>query len=218
MIAENLLSLKKNILAKVTLVAVSKFHPESSISEAYQTGHRAFGENRVQELVSKYESLPKDIEWHLLGTLQRNKAKYIVPFIHLIHSVDSESLLAEINKEAQKIGRKINVLLQIYIAKEESKHGLSEEEALDILNKKKQFPFIQFSGLMGMATNTENQAVVRNEFKGLSIFFNKIKNAYFQDDSGFKILSMGMSGDYELAIEEGSTMVRIGSAIFGNRN
>lgn len=200
----------------VTLVAVSKTQPNKAIIEAYQTGQRVFGENKVQELVAKYESLPKDIEWHMIGHLQSNKVKYIAPFVHLIHGIDSFKLLAEVNKHALSNHRIINVLLQVFIAKEETKFGVSEEEIIDLLNSKafQELKNIKVVGLMGMATNTDNEQQIRNEFKGLKKLFLQLQTLNFK----LQTLSMGMSSDYKIAIEEGSTMIRIGSSIFGERN
>jgi pyridoxal phosphate enzyme (YggS family) len=210
-IQENLLRIKSELPKEVTLIAVSKTKPNEQILEAYNAGQRDFGENRVQEIVPKHEALPKDIRWHLIGHLQTNKVKFIAPFVHLIHSVDSESLLAEINKQAKKCNRVIPVLLQIFIAQEETKFGFSFEEAEKIIseNPETKYPNVKIVGLMGMATNTENQEQIRDEFRKLHQF--KIQN------SKFKTLSIGMSSDYKIAIEEGSTMIRVGSSIFGER-
>jgi pyridoxal phosphate enzyme (YggS family) len=216
-IEENLFRVKNSLPSHVTLVAISKNKPVEDIVVAYHSGQEIFGENKVQELVEKQELLPKDIQWHLVGHLQTNKIKYIIPFVSLIHSVDSLKLLKEIDKEGSKINRTIPVLLQIYIAKEESKFGLNENELEEILQIKDQFKNIQFSGLMGMATNTNDMNIVRNEFKSLKMLFDKIKIQYFSGEAIFKEISMGMSGDYEIAIEEGSTMIRVGSSIFGSR-
>jgi len=203
-----------------TLVAVSKNHPAEAIKEAYETGQRDFGENKVQELTEKQAMLPKDIKWHLVGHLQRNKVKYIAPFIHLIHSVDSLDLLKEINKEAKKNKRVINCLLQVYIAKEESKFGLEEQEAENLLNNPElnNLQHINITGLMGIATNTEDKDTIRQEFSLLKGLFEKWKNKYARENVSFTELSLGMSSDYKIALEEGSTMIRIGTAIFGNRN
>jgi pyridoxal phosphate enzyme (YggS family) len=203
----------------VKLIAVSKTHPVEIILEAYQAGQRVFGENRVQELVPKYEALPKDIEWHLIGTLQSNKVKYIASFVHLIHSVDKLSLLQEINKQAQKHNRLINCLLQIHIAQEETKFGFDFAEAEAVLqsNELKDLKNIQIVGLMGMATFTENTTQIRNEFRSLKTFFDKMKAIINSQNVDLQELSMGMSGDWKIAIEEGSTMIRVGSAIFGAR-
>jgi PLP dependent protein len=205
---------------KAKLIAVSKTHSEEKIMEAYSLGHKEFGENKVQELVSKAEKLPKDIQWHMIGHLQRNKVKYIAPFVQLIHAVDSLKLLAEINKEALKNERVIDVLLQIHIAEEESKFGLDEQEALDLVSSSefKQMQNVRIKGLMGMATFTNDTAQVRKEFKGLKKIFDQLKSEVpLAHQADYKELSMGMSGDYQIALEEGSTMVRIGSAIFGER-
>ena len=203
------------------LVAVSKTHPESLIQEAYDAGQRIFGENKAQEMTAKYENLPQDIEWHMIGHLQTNKVKYIAPFVHTIQSVDSLKLLQEIEKQAAKNNRIINCLLQIYIAEEESKFGLSEAEAMELLESEsyKNMQHVQICGVMGIATNTENQEQLRKEFCGLKNTFDKLKQTFFAgNDSVFKEISMGMSSDYELAIACGSTYIRVGSAIFGNRN
>lgn len=200
-----------------TLVAVSKTKPVSEILEIYNSGQRDFGENRVQELTEKAEQLPKDIRWHQIGHLQKNKIKYIAPFIYLIHSVDSLELLIEINKQAQKHNRIISCLLQIFIAKEESKFGLDEKELYALLNSTeyKELNNIKITGLMGMATFSDDTDLVKNEFRHLKKLFDSIKTEFFNND--FNTLSMGMSSDYILAIEEGTTMVRIGSLIFGDR-
>lgn len=201
------------------LVAISKTKPVEEIREVCDAGQRAFGENKVQELVQKYEELPKDIEWHMVGNLQTNKVKYIAPFIHLIHSVDSLKLAIEINKQAAKNGRVIDVLLEIHIAAETNKSGFSEEELIDHLDIKAfdSLKNIRIVGLMGMATNTKSQVLIKNEFSGLKSFFDEIRETYFKQNPGFRILSMGMSGDYLIALEEGSNMIRVGSAIFGER-
>jgi len=214
-IQENLDGIKGGIPDNVTLVAVSKTKPVEDIQEAYNCGHRAFGENRVQEMVDKYNELPKDIQWHLIGHLQSNKVKYIAPFVSLIHAVDSRKLLATINKEAQKNDRVINCLLQIHIAKEETKFGMSPEEAVELLksDELKEFANVQIVGLMGMATFTSDSATIRQEFKTLHQLYESLAPNY-----DLQILSTGMSGDYQIAIEEGSTMIRVGSLIFGERN
>ena len=202
------------------LIAVSKTKPIADLLQAYDAGQRDFGENKVQELVSKAEALPKDIRWHMIGHLQRNKVKYIAPFIYLIHAVDSERLLKEINKEAAKNNRTINCLMQVHIAKEETKFGFSEDELITFLqsNVFRELSNIKVTGLMGMATNTSDQELVRDEFRGLKSLANKIENIITSDKVSMSELSMGMSADYNIALEEGSTMVRIGSAIFGVRN
>ncbi len=202
-----------------SLVAVSKTKPIEAIMELYQAGHKIFGENKVQELCMKYENLPKDIEWHLIGHLQTNKVKQIIPFVHLIHSVDSEKLLHEIEKQAKKANRKISCLLQFYIAQEETKQGFDLSEVEIILKKQKESPyeFIEFRGVMGMATFTEDQDLIRSEFRGLKQIFDYLKTTYFSSNPLFKEISMGMSSDFELALEEGSTMIRVGSLLFGSR-
>jgi pyridoxal phosphate enzyme (YggS family) len=218
-LADRLIDLRTKIPADVQLIAVSKTKPASLIQEVYQAGQRAFGENKVQEMVDKYEQLPKDIQWHLIGHLQTNKVKYIAPFVHLIHAVDSLKLLQEIDKQAAKYNRIIPCLLQFHIANEDTKFGLDFSEAEEILQSREfiEMQHIQIVGLMGMATFTENEEQVRDEFRNLNNYFQIIKSHYFKFNPDFKHLSMGMSGDYELAIEEGSTMVRIGSTLFGSR-
>jgi pyridoxal phosphate enzyme (YggS family) len=215
MIKENLLAIKSSIPSHVTLIAVSKTNPNESILEAYEAGQRIFGENKVQELVEKYESLPKDIEWHMIGHLQSNKVKYIAPFVKLIHGVDSLKLLQEINKRAEQNHRIIDCLLQVHIAKEETKFGFDEKEILELLqsNDFHSLKSIRVIGLMGMATNTTDELQIRKEFKSLRTLFSKLNTQY----SSLNTLSMGMSSDYKLAIEEGSTMIRVGSLIFGER-
>lgn len=202
---------------QVTLVAVSKTKPQTQILELYDQGQRVFGENRVQELLEKYEALPKDIEWHMIGHLQKNKVKYIVPFVSLIHSVDRKSLLETIDKEANKQERIIPILLQMKIATEESKFGASEQEIMALVEQAKQCNHVQVCGLMGMASFVGDQDQIQAEFDLLKDTFNKVKDQYFSEDPLFKEISMGMSGDYKLAIESGSTMVRIGSLLFGSR-
>lgn len=204
----------------VKIVAVSKTKPPEDIMQAYQAGQTIFGENKAQELVSKYESLPREITWHMIGHLQRNKVKYIVPFVDLIQSVDSLRLLKEVNKQAAKIDRKVNVLLQIHIAEEESKFGFSQEEVLELLNSQeiRNFKNITIKGLMGMATFTDDTHQVRKEFRSLKSFFEQIRSGFDLENVSMEELSMGMSGDYQIAIEEGSTMIRVGSSIFGSRN
>jgi hypothetical protein len=218
-ISENVKSYQKKIGSGVTLVAVSKTKPIEDIQEAYNAGQRVFGENKAQEMTTKYEGLPKDIQWHMIGHLQRNKVKYIAPYVDLIHSVDSLRLLKEINKQAKKNERVINCLLQIYIAKEESKFGLDEREAIQLIEEElPELTHVKIVGLMGMATNTDNESTIKREFNILKNFFDELKSNNFKDTAHFQTLSMGMSGDYELAISCGSNMVRIGSAIFGKRN
>lgn len=218
-ISENLHYLKKQVPHYITIVAVSKFQPIEKILAAYDAGHRDFGENYVQEMVNKYQILPKDIRWHFIGHLQTNKVKYIIPFVHLIHSVDSLKLLKEINKQAEKNQRVVSCLLQIHIAEEETKFGLSSQEALDILTNKelKSFQFIKIKGLMGMATNTDNTEQIRKEFQYLKNLFEQFKSTIQLPSVQFEILSMGMSNDYPIAIECGSNAIRIGTLIFGER-
>ncbi len=219
-ITSNLNSIRALLPDYVKLIAVSKTHPVSVIMEAYRAGHKVFGENRVQELLAKYNDMPKDIEWHLIGHLQTNKVKYIAPFVSLVHSVDSLKLLSVINKEAQKCDRVIDCLLQVYIASEETKFGLSADELHELLQSPEldQLQNVRICGLMGMATFTDNLQQVRTEFRFLKNLFEGVKQKYFQGKPWFKELSMGMSSDYQIAVEEGSTMVRIGSNIFGHRS
>lgn len=214
-VSENIADLKATLPKSVTLVAVSKTKPESIIMEAYEAGHRIFGENKIQEMQAKYEALPKDIEWHMIGHIQRNKVKYMASFVSLVHAVDSLRLLKEINKEAAKHDRVIKCLLQIKIAEEDSKFGLSEPDAEALLASEEvqMLQNVKIIGLMGMATFTSDMAQIDSEFKQLAGFYEKLQSAY-----NFSELSMGMSGDYEIALKHGSTMVRVGSAIFGERN
>ena len=216
-IASNLEQIRSTLQDGVELIAVSKTYQPEALMEAYTAGQRHFGENRVQELTEKHEKLPKDIRWHMIGSLQRNKVKYIAPYIHLIHSVDSIELLDEINKHAGRNHRVISCLLQVYIATEETKHGFLPEEVLQFFkqNKQEEFPNVHITGLMGMASFTNNEAQVRAEFRGLKTLFDKLNSEHH---AGLNTLSMGMSGDYRIAMEEGSTHVRIGSSIFGARN
>ncbi|MDC1244460.1 YggS family pyridoxal phosphate-dependent enzyme [Crocinitomicaceae bacterium] len=220
MIAENLSLLSKKIPSNIQLVAVSKTKPIELLMQAYDHGQRHLGENKVQELVSKHESLPKDINWHFIGHLQRNKVKYIAGFVHLIHGVESLKLLKEIDKQGQKNNRIINVLLQFHIAEETSKFGLNLLEAQQLLVDDAYLGFsnICISGVMGMATFTDDTEQVRNEFRTLKSIYNELKMSFFEDSNDFKVISMGMSGDYEIAIEEGSTLIRVGSSIFGARD
>jgi pyridoxal phosphate enzyme (YggS family) len=219
-IKSNLSHLTSALPSRCKLIAVSKTQPIEKITEAYDAGQRLFGENKVQELIPKYEALPKDIEWHMIGHLQSNKVKYIAPFVHWIHSVDSVKLLEEINKQGRKVQRVINCLLQVHIAEEETKFGFSEAEIMELLSS----PFIQqwenvnVRGLMGMATFTENTDQVRKEFRTLKILFDKVAALSFSKVIQMSELSMGMSGDYKIAMEEGSTMIRVGTAIFGARD
>ena len=214
-IKENLNQIQATIPSHVTLVAVSKTKPVEDLQEAYDAGMRDFGENKIQEMCDKYEVLPKDIRWHMIGHVQTNKVKYMAPFVHLIHGVDSLKLLVEINKQAEKNNRVIDVLLQVFIADEETKFGLDATELNEILsNEIQKLPNVSVVGLMGMATFTDDENQIREEFKTLKQLFDQ----HQANHSNLKIISMGMSGDYQMAIEEGSTMVRIGSSIFGHRN
>ena len=218
-IKSNLNNILNTIPENVTLIAVSKTQPVSSILEAYQGGQRAFGENKIQEMVEKFDVLPKDIEWHMIGHLQRNKVKYMAHFVHLIHGVDSFKTLAEINKQAIINKKVINCLLEVKIASEETKFGLSFAEVEQLLKSEelKNLKNINIKGLMGMASFTENNEIISDEFKSLKTFFDSLQK-YKSFNVNPTILSMGMSGDYKIAIEEGSTMIRVGSAIFGSRN
>jgi PLP dependent protein len=218
MIKNNLINIKNSIPQDVLLVAVSKTKPIEAIQEAYETGHRNFGENKVQELVDKFDHLPKDIKWHMIGHLQRNKVKFIAPFIHLIHGVDSFKLLKEINKQALKNNRIINCLLQFHIAEENTKFGLHLDEAISFIPNQEflELKNISISGVMGMASYTKDISKIEKEFSSLIAIFDKLK-AQFNNKDSFKWISMGMSGDYKIAINQGSNMVRIGSTIFGTR-
>ncbi|WP_024770480.1 YggS family pyridoxal phosphate-dependent enzyme [Aquimarina macrocephali] len=215
-IEQNLLEIKTSIPEGVTLVAVSKTKPVSDLMNAYEAGQRIFGENKIQEMTEKWETMPKDISWHMIGHVQTNKVKYMAAFVDLIHAVDSYKLLKEIDKQAKKHNRTINCLLQIKIAKEESKFGLSEQDAITLLNTEevKNLTNVNIKGLMGMATFTNDEQQIHDEFKTIAFFSEEMKTKYPQ----LKILSIGMSGDYKMAIDCGSTMVRIGSSIFGARN
>ncbi len=216
-IAENLQEIKSNLPERVTLVAVSKTKPYEDIQAAYETGQRVFGENKIQEMVDKWENLPKDIEWHMIGHVQTNKIKYMAPFVSLVHGCDREKVVKYVNKEANKNDRTIDVLLQVHIAEEDSKFGFDEAELNEFIESGRWegYDYVRYRGLMGMATFTEDADQVRREFKSLKAMFDRVKSTFGKD---FDTLSMGMSGDYEIAIEEGSTMVRIGSSIFGERN
>lgn len=216
MIAEKLENIKNEIPEEVSFVLISKTHPVEQIMKAYNEGQRIFGENKVQEMETKFHEMPKDIEWHMVGHLQRNKVKYMAPFVSLVHAVDSLRLLREIDKEAEKNERIIRCLLQIKIAEEESKFGMDEAEAKKLLFSQeiKNFKNIKIVGLMGMATFTKNEIQVSSEFKKLKSIYDELQ----EDFSDFKVLSMGMSGDYKLAIAEGSNMIRVGSAVFGERS
>jgi pyridoxal phosphate enzyme (YggS family) len=208
-VAENLQQLKSNLPKHITLVAVSKTKSNKAILEAYNQGHSTFGENKVQELVKKHEELPKDIHWHMIGHLQRNKVKYIAPFVHLIHAVDSVKLLKEIDKRAKQNNRIIDCLLQVHIAQEDTKFGFGLDEIKDVVKDAEHYKYVNIKGIMGMASFTNNKTQIKNEFAQLEALFNRLKNEQIN------ILSIGMSADYELAICNGSTMVRVGSAIFG---
>lgn len=218
-VSENIKNIRHSLPGQVQLIAVSKTKPAELLLEAYRQGQRAFGENKVQEMVAKYEMLPKDIEWHFIGHLQTNKVKYIAPFVCLIHGVDSFKLLKSIDKEAGKVNRILPCLLQFHIAEEETKFGFSMEEAIEMLSSDefKLLENVVILGVMGMATYTEDENQVRKEFSHLRGIFNQLKTEYFSESPDFKGISMGMSGDYQIAVEEGSTMVRIGSTIFGER-
>ena len=219
-IASQYKKIQDSLPESVTLVSVSKTKPDEDLMEVYQAGARILGENKVQELVGKYERLPKDIVWHMIGHLQSNKVKYIAPFVSLIHAVDSVKLLKEINKEAKKNDRVIDCLIQLHIAQEESKFGFNAENIEEIIQEiqSKDWQNIRIRGLMGMATFTDNTEQIRQEFRSLKQSFDKLKTELLKDNTEFNTISMGMSGDYKIAIEEGSTMVRIGSTIFGARN
>jgi PLP dependent protein len=219
-IAENIDLVKANLPAHVQLIAVSKTKPASQLMEAYTHGQRAFGENKVQELVGKFEKLPKDIEWHFIGHMQTNKVKYIAPFVRLIHGADSFKLLKTIDTEAKKANRIIPCLLQFHIAEEETKFGFSLAEVSEMLQSEAFYRLknIQVSGVMGMATYTDDETQIHKEFACLKSYFDRLKSGFFANQPEFKEISMGMSGDYLIAIEEGSTIVRIGSTIFGERS
>lgn len=219
MIEQQLEHVRAELPSNVTLIAVSKTKPISALQEAYNAGQRHFGENKVQEMVEKAQQLPADIKWHLIGHLQTNKVKYIAGFVHLIHGVDSLKLLLEIDKQAAKVERIQDVLLQFHIAQEETKFGLELNEALELLASDTYLSLknVRICGVMGMASFTTNEAQIREEFKSLVLIFNHLKQACFYEEDHFKEISMGMSGDYLLAVEQGSTMVRVGSKIFGSR-
>ncbi len=216
---QNFEQLLNSIPDEVKLVAVSKTKPVELIRQAYDAGHKVFGENKVQELTHKHPELPTDIEWHFIGHLQRNKVKFIAPFVHMIHSIDSFRLLREVNKEARKADRTVNCLLQFHIADEDTKFGLDMDEADEMIMSEeyKMLENINICGVMGMATFTADENMIRNEFKNLKKIFDQLKAGHFSDSESFKEISMGMSGDYNIAIEEGSTIIRVGSAIFGSR-
>jgi pyridoxal phosphate enzyme (YggS family) len=218
-IQDNLLKIKSQLPENVTLVAVSKTKPVEDLMEAYHAGQRIFGENKIQEMTEKWQQMPKDVEWHMIGHVQSNKVKYMVPYVKLIHGVDSLKLLKEINRQAVRWRKSINCLLQIHIAEEETKFGLDEKELEELLNSDefKEMKNINVIGLMGMATFTDNEKQIKKEFQYLKTIFDKVSKLN-TTNCQLNTLSMGMSGDYQLAIEYGSTMVRIGSSIFGNRN
>lgn len=219
-VRENLEKVRSEIPSHVKLVAVSKVQPNKKVLDAYEAGHRIFGENKAQELISKQPELPDDIKWHFIGHLQRNKVKYIAPFVEMIESVDSLKLLKEINKQAVKNDRVIRCLLQFHIAEEESKFGLSMDEFTEMVSSPVfgELKNVELCGVMGMATFTEDMDQVRKEFKQLKNIFGRVKDEHFDSNECFREISMGMTGDYKVAIEEGSTIVRIGTAIFGERN
>ncbi len=219
-ISENLKKFNKELPNNVTLIAVSKTKPVSDLMEAYNAGQRAFGENKIQEMEAKWQEMPKDIEWHMIGHVQRNKVKYMAPFVSLIHAVDSLKLLKEINKEAEKNDRTINCLLQIKIAEEDSKFGMDEADAAKLLSSEelKKLQNVKIVGLMGMATFTDDEKQISEEFQKLKKIYDQFLIQSRNFGTELKILSMGMSGDYKIAIENGSNMVRVGSAIFGERN
>ncbi len=219
-ISENLENFNKELPDDVKLVAVSKTKPVSDLMEAYNAGQRIFGENKIQEMESKWQEMPKDIQWHMIGHVQRNKVKYMAPFVSLIHAVDSLKLLKEINKEAEKNERNIDCLLQIKIAEEDSKFGMDKTDAEKLLasDEIKKLRNVKIIGLMGMATFTDNEKQITEEFQKLKKIYEEFKVQFRESETKFKILSMGMSGDYKIAIENGSNMVRVGSAIFGERN
>ena len=219
-ICSNIERITSGLPDSVKLIAVSKTKPNEAILEAYEGGQRIFGENKVQELADKHEALPKDIQWHMIGHLQSNKVKYIAPFVSLIHAVDGVKLLKEINKRALQNERVIDCLLQVKIAKEESKFGLSKNDLINLIESEafSSFKNIRIVGLMGMATFTNDQNQIREEFKTLKSIFDELSSTHFQGNDHFQELSMGMSGDYPIAVEEGSTMIRVGSSIFGARN
>ncbi len=220
MIKENLKKIKATLPEGVTLVAVSKTKPVSDVQEAYDAGQRIFGENHALEMRDKHEALPNDIQWHFIGHLQTNKIKYIIPFVTLIHSIDSANLLEAVNKEAAKHGRTVDCLLQFHIAQEETKFGLDLDEARQLLDSDafKAMQNVRICGVMGMATFTDDMEEVRKEFKHLKTIFETLKKTYFTDQPQFKEISMGMSDDYPIAVEEGATLIRVGSKIFGARN
>lgn len=219
-IQANLKEVLSELPAGVRLVAVSKFHPNEALEAAYAAGQRIFGESHVQGMTQKYETLPKDIEWHFIGHLQTNKVKYMAPYVSMIHAIDSYKLLAEVDKQAAKVNRIIPCLLQIHVAQEETKFGFTFDECRELLEagEWKTLKNIHIAGIMGMASNVDDNEQIKSEFCSLNRFFKEIKQAYFADSEDFKEISMGMSHDYPLAVEAGSTLVRVGSKIFGERN
>lgn len=219
-IADNLKQVLAELPQGVRLVAVSKFHPNEAIEEAYQAGQRIFGESKVQEMTAKYETLPKDIEWHFIGHLQTNKIKYMMPYVAMIHGIDTYKLLTEVNKQANKANRVVSCLLQIHVAQEETKFGFSPEECRDMLSSGgwKELTHVRICGIMGMASNTDDTEQINREFRFLNRLFQEIKSTWFIHSEYFRELSMGMSHDYHEAMAAGSTLVRVGSKIFGDRN
>ena len=220
LISDNIQSFLEKIPEDVQLIPISKTKPNDMILDAWQNGFKVFGENKVQELVGKYEELPKDIQWHMVGHLQSNKMKYIAPFVHLLHGVDSFKLIKIMDKEAKKAGRILNGLFQLHIASEETKFGFSPDEIFEILDSREyaEIENVRMIGVMGMATLTNDEKIISKEFKELYSTYKDLKSRYFKNDKSFKEISMGMSGDFEIAIKEGSSMIRIGSAIFGERH
>lgn len=218
-VQSNINTLRETVPESVKIIAVSKFHSNETILEAYNDGQRVFGESRVQELVPKQAELPKDIEWHFIGSLQRNKVREIVPFVYLIHSLDSERLMREIEKRASAINRKVSCLLQLHVADEDTKSGFSPDECRQFLAQGswRDCKHVQLAGVMGMATYTDDTEQIRSEFRQIKSLFDEFKQTYFADDELFKEVSMGMSGDYGIAVEEGSTMIRVGTLIFRER-
>jgi len=218
-ISDNINTIKESLPTETKLVAISKFHGIEAIKEAYSAGQRIFGESRMQEIDKKHSLLPQDIQWHFVGHLQTNKVKAIIPYINTIQSLDSWKLLSEIEKQAGAIKKRICCFLEVHIAQEEAKYGFSYDECRQFLKEShwKNCKYAYIGGVMGMATNTDDKEQVRKEFKNLKLFFNELKNDYFPDSTDFTEISMGMSDDYKIAVEEGSTMVRVGSSIFGNR-
>ncbi len=219
-IAQVICQLREQLPPEVTLIAVSKTHPADCIREAYVVGQKDFGENKVQEIVAKHDVLPSDIRWHMIGHLQTNKVKYIAPFVYMIHSVDTPHLLTTINKEAAKAGRRIKCLLQLHVAAEESKFGFTPQSLLEYLSTSEwqSLPNVEICGLMAMATNTDNRAQIADEFNSVVTTFSQLKNTIFASEPSFSQICMGMSGDYDIAIASGATMVRIGTRIFGARD